>query len=72
MYSVFAESKNLSQVKVSNNQIHTIQSYIAENTLSQYIRGECTLSYYFAEIHAAFLLCWAIPSINTLLWYTLL
>ena len=28
-----------------------------KNTLSYYIRGECTLSYYFAEVHAALLLC---------------
>ena len=44
---------------------------LGKDTLSQYIRGECTLSYYFAEVHAVLLLYWAIPSINTLLWYTL-
>ena len=32
---------------------------------------QCTLSFYFAVVHAASLLCWAIPSIITLLWYTL-
>ena len=30
MHSIFAESKNLSQVKDLNNQSHTIQFYIAE------------------------------------------
>ena len=32
---------------------------------------ECPLSNYFAEVYATLLLCWAIPSINTLSWYTL-
>ena len=40
-------------------------------SLSQYIRGECTLSFYLAEVHAVLILCWAIPSNNTLLWYTI-
>ena len=33
--------------------------------------GECTVFYYFAKVFAALLLCWAIPSIITLLRYTL-
>ena len=57
MHSVFAENKNLSQVKDSNNQIHTIQSYLAERYLVLIHSWEWTLSYYFAEIHAALLLC---------------
>ena len=31
MHSVFAENFNLSQVKNSGTQIHTLQYYIAEN-----------------------------------------
>ena len=57
MHSVNAESLSLSQVKDSGIKIHTIPYYIAEIYLSYYIGGECTLSYYFAEIHAALLLC---------------
>ena len=58
MHPDFAQTLNLSQVKHSNTQIYTIHSYIAEK-------------YYFAEVNAALLLCWAIPSINTFFWYTL-
>ena len=51
MHSVFAESKNLSQVKDSNNQIHTIQFYIAErylvfNTFVESVRYLITLLRY--------------------------
>ena len=34
MHPVFAQSLNLSQVKHSNTQIHTIHTYIAEKYLS--------------------------------------
>ena len=57
MHSVFVESLNLAQVKDSNTQIHSIHSYIAEDTLSYYIHEECTLSYFFAEVQAALLHC---------------
>ena len=67
MHWVFAENLNMSQVKDSGTQNHTIQYYIAEKkTLSQDIGGDCTLSFYFAEVYAALLLCWDIPNINTL------
>ena len=71
MHSVFADSLNLSQVKDSGAQIHTTHYYIAEIYPVWIHWWECTLFYYFAEVYATFLLCWATPSINTLLWYTL-
>ena len=37
MHSVFTEGICLSEVKESGAQIHTIQNYIAEKTLSYYI-----------------------------------
>ena len=71
MHSVFADRLNLSQVKDWGTQIHKIQYYIAEKTLLDYIGGDCTLSYYFTEVNAALLLCWAMPKIIALLRYTL-
>ena len=52
MHSVFAQSLNLCKVKDSGSQIHTILFYIAEIYLSEYIGGECTLTYSFAEVYA--------------------
>ena len=67
IHSVFAESLNVAQVKESVTQILTRHYYIAENTESLKISGECALFYRFAEVYAALLLCWAIPNINIML-----
>ena len=61
MHSVFAESKNLSQVKDSNNQIHTIQSYIAERYL---------VLIHSWRVYAILLLCWDTRCLITMLSYT--
>ena len=57
----FAESKNLSQVKDSNNQIHTIQSYIAERYL---------VLIHSWRVYAILLLCWDTRCLITMLSYT--
>ena len=61
MHSVFAESKNLSQVKDSNNQIHTIQSYIAERYL---------VLIHSWRVYPILLLCWDTRCLITILSYT--
>ena len=61
MHSVFVENKNLSQIKDWNNQINTIQFYIAERylVLNQSWR-----------VYAILLLCWDTRSLVTMLSYT--
>ena len=80
MHSVFAENFNLSQVKDSSTQRHTLQSYTAENiaclitfvgsvrylfTLLRY-----TLPYYSVVLYPALIHCCGILYPNTLLDYT--
>ena len=55
------KQKNLSQVKDSNNQIHTIQSYIAERYL---------VLIHSWRVYAILLLCWDTRCLITMLSYT--
>ena len=61
MFSVFAESLSLSQVKDSSTQIHTIRYYIAEIY---------PVLLHWWGVYAILLLCWGIRYIITLLSYT--
>ena len=80
MRSVFAENFNLSQVKDSGTQIHTLQYYIAENIagLNTFVRSvrylltllRYTLPYCSVEIYPALIYCCGILYPNTLLEYT--
>ena len=80
MHSVFAENFNLSQVKDSGTQIHTLRYYIAEkiaclNTLVGSVRYlftllRYTLPYYSVELYPAITKRCGILYLNTLLDYT--
>ena len=70
MQSVFAKSLNLTKVKESGTQIHTIHSHIAEIYAVLIHWWKRTLSHYLAEVNAALLLCWAIPNNNSVSSYT--
>ena len=61
MHSVCAESLNLSQVKDSDIQFHTIHYYIAEIY---------PVSLHWWGVYAILLLCWGLRWLNTLLSYT--
>ena len=65
--------KTLTYLKSRNRTPESIPYIITlrKYTLSYHIGGECTLSYYFAEVYHVLLLCWATPNIITLLRYTL-
>ena len=80
MHSIFADNFNISQVKDSGTQIHTLHYYIAENiaclnifvgswryvfTLLRY-----TLPYYSLELYQALIPCCGILYPKTLLDYT--
>ena len=80
MHSVFAENFNLSQVKDSGTQIHTLPYYIAENIdcLNTFVGSvryrftllRYTLPYYSVELYPALIHCCGILYPNTLLDYT--
>ena len=79
MHSSFAENFNLSQVKDSGTQIHTLQNYIAENiaglnTFVGSVRYLFTLlryklPYYSVQLYPALIHCCGILYPNTLLDY---
>ena len=73
MHSIFGGSLNLSQELGHPNPYQTLLQCGNLHCLITLVGnvGECTLSYCFAEVYAALLLCWAIPNIITLLRYTL-
>ena len=80
MHSVFAKNFNLSQVKDSGTQIHTLHYYIAENTacLNTFVGSvrylftllRYTLPYYSVELYPEILQCCGILYTKTLLDYT--
>ena len=51
------KSKNYLKLRTRAPKSIAYNTTLRNYTLSQYIDGECTLSYYLAEVHAALLLC---------------